>query len=224
MKAFGSGLFLSVIPIVIASIAWWEGMEKLEIFVYHTAVHFTDQNWITKTVYCIRCVMACKIGFTNWNAKIPFLHASMVVTYYIKLFRTDADRQRYFNVSSPSSRRDNNNLKENDTKCTQFFHIYANANSMSIWKFKTFRWIITESFNCLNSEFQTKNTCCPNKSIFDSLCLCQRQTLPTSFHIFSLKVLGKKYLAGKKILFPDIFLKGFGKEISGRQKNTLSCC
>ena len=31
----------------------------------------------------------------------------MVVTYYIKLFQTEADRQRYFNVSSPSSGRGN---------------------------------------------------------------------------------------------------------------------
>ena len=36
--------------------------------------------------------MVCKIGFTNWNAKIALLRASMVVTYYIKLFRTGADR------------------------------------------------------------------------------------------------------------------------------------
>ena len=57
-----------------------------------TVVHFTDQNWISKTVYCIRCVMVCKIGFTSWNAKIVLLLASMVVTYYIKLFRTGADR------------------------------------------------------------------------------------------------------------------------------------
>ena len=35
----------------------------------------------------------CKIGFTNWNAKIAFLRASMVVTYYIKLFRMGADRR-----------------------------------------------------------------------------------------------------------------------------------
>ena len=35
----------------------------------------------------------------------------MVVTYYIKLFRTGDDRQFYWyvNVSSPSSRRDKNN-------------------------------------------------------------------------------------------------------------------
>ena len=56
-----------------------------------TVVHFTDQNWISKTVYCIRCVMVFKIGFTNWNAKSALLRASMVVTYYIKLFRTGAD-------------------------------------------------------------------------------------------------------------------------------------
>ena len=57
-----------------------------------TVVHFTDQNWISKTVYCIRCVMVCKIGFTNWNAKIALLRASMVVTYYVKFFWTEADR------------------------------------------------------------------------------------------------------------------------------------
>ena len=74
--------------------SWWEGMEKLDIFTYCTVTVacFTDQNWITKTVYCIRCVMVCKIGFTNWNAKIALLRASMVVTYYIKLFRTGTDR------------------------------------------------------------------------------------------------------------------------------------
>ena len=55
-------------------------------------LHFTDQNGIPDIVYCIRCVMVCKISFTNWNAKIALLRASMVVSYYIKLFRTGADR------------------------------------------------------------------------------------------------------------------------------------
>ena len=55
-------------------------------------VHFTNQNWIHKTFYCIRCIMVSKTGFTNWNAKIAILRVSMVVTYYIKLFRTGADR------------------------------------------------------------------------------------------------------------------------------------
>ena len=36
--------------------------------------------------------MVCKIGFTNWNAKVGLLRASMVVTYYIKLFRTGANK------------------------------------------------------------------------------------------------------------------------------------
>ena len=73
---------------------WWEGMKMLEIFAYLTVavVHFIDQNWIPKTVYFIRCVMVCKIGFTNWNTKIALLRASMVVTYYIKIFHTGADR------------------------------------------------------------------------------------------------------------------------------------
>ena len=77
--------------------AWWEGIETLESFAYHTVavVHVVDQNWIPKTVYCIRCAMVCGIGSSNWNAKTAFWRASMVVTYYIRLFRTAADR--YFN-------------------------------------------------------------------------------------------------------------------------------
>ena len=35
--------------------------------------------------------MVCKIGFTK--TKIALLRASMVVTYYIKVFLTGADRQ-----------------------------------------------------------------------------------------------------------------------------------
>ena len=38
------------------------------------------------------CVIICKTCFTNWNAKIAILCASMVVTYYAKLFRMGADR------------------------------------------------------------------------------------------------------------------------------------
>ena len=83
-------------PIVIAWIAWQEGMKMLETFAYPTVTvvkqYFTDQNRISKTVYCIRYGMVCKIGFTNCNAKIALLRASMVVTYCIKLFRAGADR------------------------------------------------------------------------------------------------------------------------------------
>ena len=68
------------------------GMEMLDFFAYRTVavMHFTDQNWIPKTVYCI-CVI-CKIAFINWNAKITLSRASMVVTYYIKLYQTGANR------------------------------------------------------------------------------------------------------------------------------------
>ena len=60
-------------------------VEMLETFVYCTVkvVHFTDQ--ISKTVYCIRCVIA-------------LLHASMVVSY-IKLFRTGTDRDNGILIS-----------------------------------------------------------------------------------------------------------------------------
>ena len=42
-------------------------MEMLEIFTNGTvvAVHFTEQKWIPKTVYCIRRITVCKIRFTN---------------------------------------------------------------------------------------------------------------------------------------------------------------
>ena len=36
--------------------------------------------------------MVCKIGFNNWNAKIALSRASMVVTFYIKHFRTGVNR------------------------------------------------------------------------------------------------------------------------------------
>ena len=39
------------------------------------------------------------------HGKITFVCVPMVVTYYIKLFRTGGERQHHFNVSSPSSRR-----------------------------------------------------------------------------------------------------------------------
>ena len=92
LKAFWSGLFSSSLPIVIACNAWWEGIEMLEIFDYLIVVHFTGQDWVSKPVCCIRRVMVCKIGFTNWNAKLLLLRASMVYAYYIKLFWTGADR------------------------------------------------------------------------------------------------------------------------------------
>ena len=84
--------FHLVYPFVIACIAWWEGMKMLEIFAYPTVVHFTYQNWFSRTVYCIRHVIVRKVGFTNWNAKIALWCGFMAVTYYIKLFLTGADR------------------------------------------------------------------------------------------------------------------------------------
>ena len=80
----------------------------LEIFAYRrvTDVYFTDQNRISKTVYCIRCAMVYKIGFTDSNSKIALLRASMVVTYYIKLLPTRVDRHNGI-LMSLSSCRDN---------------------------------------------------------------------------------------------------------------------
>ena len=97
LKAFWSGLFSYILHIATACIAWWKVIDMLDIFAYRTVtvVQFTDQNWISKTVYCTRCVMFCKIGFINCNAKIALLRASMLVTYYIKLFRTTTDRHNF---------------------------------------------------------------------------------------------------------------------------------
>ena len=82
--------------ILIAHIAGWEGMEMLKVFVYHTVVHVIDQKWMSKNMYCIPWLYlvrdGCKIDFTNWNAKITLLHASMVITYYNNFFWTGADR------------------------------------------------------------------------------------------------------------------------------------
>ena len=49
-----------------------------------------------------------KREFPVKKGKITLVHASMVVTYYIKLFHIGSNRQQYFNVSSPSSHSDKN--------------------------------------------------------------------------------------------------------------------
>ena len=65
--------------------------------------------------------MVCKIGFTDWNAKIALLHVSMVVTYYIKVFWTGADR---LNVSTPSTRRDNYGIFRSVIFMTSDFKVF----------------------------------------------------------------------------------------------------
>ena len=81
------------LTIAITCIAWWEGMEMLEIFAYRIVkvTHFTDQNWIFKTAYCFRCELVCKIGFTNWNPKIALLR--------INFFWTKAERHNGISMS-----------------------------------------------------------------------------------------------------------------------------
>ena len=75
----------------------------LEIFAYRTvtAVHFRDQNWIFKTVSCIRYVVVCKIGFVVWNVKVALLRVPMAFTCYIKLFRTGGNRCNRISMSLP---------------------------------------------------------------------------------------------------------------------------
>ena len=43
--------------------------------------------------------MVCKTGFANQNKKIAVLRASMVVTYFIKLFRAEVDRHNGILIS-----------------------------------------------------------------------------------------------------------------------------
>ena len=81
----------------------WDDM-LLERLPYptETVVYFTDQNWISKIEYWLRFLMVCKIfscsEFPKRMEKIgkckefTFLRASMVVTNYIKLLRTGADK------------------------------------------------------------------------------------------------------------------------------------
>ena len=63
-QSIWSGLFSSSLPIIIANIAWMgrNGM-LLDIFTHPVVVHFTGQNWISKTGHYIRCVIVCKIFF-----------------------------------------------------------------------------------------------------------------------------------------------------------------
>ena len=70
-----------------------------KLFAYPTVrvMYFTDQKRITKTVYCIRCVMVCKIFYCSEFSKRMEKTGKckafrMAVTYYIKLFRTGTDR------------------------------------------------------------------------------------------------------------------------------------
>ena len=88
---------LASLFIVKNCIAWWEWMEmplKILRIIQSCILQARTESLKPCIVFHdrIRCVMVCKIGFTNWNAKITLLCASMVITYYIKLSRTGADR------------------------------------------------------------------------------------------------------------------------------------
>ena len=120
----------------IAYIAWWEGLMRRNGNKCSTFLHFT--HWIPKSLYCIRCMMVCKICFTNWNAKIAFLRTSMVVTYYIKLFRTGPTDNGILNVSTPSSRRDNYRIMTWEKKVRGRFYFYPGI--LMIKNLFLYRW------------------------------------------------------------------------------------
>ena len=130
----------------------------LEIFAYRTVtvVQFTDQNWISKTVYCIRCVMFCKIGFISCNAKIGLLRASMLVTYYIKLFRRGIYRHNailMFLLLLVAEKKGNANFS--------LFNIFRKCSQECLREvaFKPFKFVIKDFFNVLyqnNSVWSSK--------------------------------------------------------------------
>ena len=115
-------------------LAWWEGTKLYSTSHCTVAVvHFTDQNWVPKTVCCIKRVMVCKIGFTNWNAKILLTRASMVVTYYIKLFWTGTNRHNGILMSLL--------LLVAETKRDMFgVQFILIGNSLELYEVKILKW------------------------------------------------------------------------------------
>ena len=77
-------------------------------WILHTRVSLGTKFQPKLTILIFFNQICPKKEFLVENGKSTLVRASMVVTYYTKLFHTGADRQRYFNVSSPSSHRDNN--------------------------------------------------------------------------------------------------------------------
>ena len=103
-----------VFIVAIACIAWWQDLMRRndQNFVYRTVaiVHFTDQNWIPEIVYCIRCVMACKIVLQTETQKLHFCVLPWSSLTILNFSERNRQTQRYFNVSTPSSCRDNYGL------------------------------------------------------------------------------------------------------------------
>ena len=121
LNTFCIGLFSFSSTIPIAWVAW---MERNESHVawnfcvsYRTVVYFTDQNWISKIVYCIRMWWSVKYfpalnSQRGWrkpaNARhFAVLLESMVITYYIKFFCPGPTDTTTTTFSMPSSRRNN---------------------------------------------------------------------------------------------------------------------
>ena len=111
--------------------------------------------------------MVCKIGFTNWNAKIVLLCASMVVTYYVKLFCTGANRHNSFLMSLLLL------VAETKMKCIGF----SNKTRRWFYSYLTNRAFFISLDNEL-SEAGTINCGVPQGSILGSLLLL----LYTIFH------------------------------------------
>ena len=103
----------------IACIAWWvplDGKEWkcLRFFGYHTVtvVYFTDQNRISMLKHCIvsGLWLSVKLVFQTETQNSHFCVCPWSLLAYSTFPNGDRQTQRYFNVSSPSSRRDKNFL------------------------------------------------------------------------------------------------------------------
>ena len=74
----------------------WKGIEMLQIFVYRkvaVAHILKTRTESLKTFIVLAMWWSSKLVLLTETQKIALLRASMVVTYYIKLFRTGANRQ-----------------------------------------------------------------------------------------------------------------------------------
>ena len=101
MKAFWSGLFSYSLIVATACITSREGMMRRNGNARNFCVSYSsgrtfyrpELNPWKRLLYEVWDIWeVCKNGFSNWNTKIAFLRAFIVITYYNKLFRTGADR------------------------------------------------------------------------------------------------------------------------------------
>ena len=111
--------------------------------------------------------MVCKIRFTNWNAKITVLRASMIITYNIKLFRTGADRHNgilmslrvFSNTKNVLFLNTKNVLFLNKMKCIPFKNSVLNTENVLCSNTKNPLFLNTKNMLLSNTKnFLFRNT------------------------------------------------------------------